>query len=229
MEESLSRLMAGLEQRLAVCVVLAAAGVTIRDPMTTYVDESAEIGAGTVIEPNTTISGGTRIGRDCVIGPNTILRASVLGDRCTVLASVIEESELEDGVDVGPYSHLRPGTHLEAGVHVGNFVEMKQTRVGRDSKIGHFSYLGDATIGRDVNIGAGTITCNYDGESKHQTVIEDGVFIGSDTMLVAPVRVAANARTGAGSVVTRDVEAGVTVVGVPARKAPSGRGRGQRG
>ncbi|HZP26991.1 MAG TPA: DapH/DapD/GlmU-related protein [Dehalococcoidia bacterium] len=228
MDESLSQLTAGLEERLVRSALLGAGGVIIRDPLTTYIDATAEIGAGTTIEPNTTIGGATRIGRNCVIGPNAILRDSTVGDACRVLASVIEESQLEDGVEVGPYSHLRPGSRLETGVHVGNFVEIKQARLGRGSKVGHFSYLGDAEIGRDVNIGAGTITCNYDGESKHQTVIEDGAFIGSDTMLVAPVRVGAGARTGAGSVVTHDVEDGATVVGVPARKAPSARRRGNR-
>jgi bifunctional UDP-N-acetylglucosamine pyrophosphorylase/glucosamine-1-phosphate N-acetyltransferase len=229
MDESLSQLTAGLEQRLVMGALLGAAGVIIRDPLTTYIDATVEIGAGTTIEPNTTITGATRIGGNCIIGPNAILRDSTLGAGCRVLASVIEESQLEDGVEVGPYSHLRPGSRLEAGVHVGNFVEIKQARLGRGSKVGHFSYLGDAEIGRDVNIGAGTVTCNYDGETKHRTVIEDGAFIGSDTMLIAPVRVGAKARTGAGSVITRDVEDGATVVGVPARKAPSSGRRNDRG
>jgi bifunctional UDP-N-acetylglucosamine pyrophosphorylase/glucosamine-1-phosphate N-acetyltransferase len=118
---------------------------------------------------------------------------------------------------VGPFSHLRPGAHLAPGVHVGNFVEIKKSYVGEGSKIGHFSYLGDTTVGREVNIGAGAVTCNYDGVRKHPTVIEDGVFIGSDTMLVAPVRVGAGARIGAGSVVTRDIPPGSLSYGVPAR------------
>lgn len=118
---------------------------------------------------------------------------------------------------MGPFSHLRPGTHIETGVHIGNFVEVKKSRIGRDSASGHFSYIGDATIGHDVNVGAGTITCNFDGVSKLPTVIEDDVFLGCDTMLVAPVKVGARSKTGAGAVVTRDVPPDVTVVGVPAR------------
>ena len=176
---------ARLDERLRATARLTAAGVSITDPLTTYVDTGVEVGAGTVIHPNTTIMGGSSIGRDCEIGPNSIIRDSAIADGCKIIASVIEQSTLETGVDVGPFSHLRPGTHLEEGVHVGNFVEIKQARVGSGSKVGHFSYLGDAQVGRDVNIGAGAVTCNYDGEHKHETVIEDGVFIGSDTMLVA--------------------------------------------
>ena len=134
-----------------------------------------------------------------------------------VVASVLEGAILESHVDVGPFSHLRPGTHIESRVHIGNFVEVKESRLGQETQVGHFSYIGDATLGERVNIGAGTVTCNYDGVTKLLTTIESEAFIGSDTMLVAPVTVGRGAATGAGSVVTRDVERGTTVTGVPAR------------
>lgn len=198
---------------------LTAPDVRIIDANTTYIEPSVEIGPGTVIRPNTTISGRTTIGARCRIGPNTVIADSRIGDEVTVFSSVVEGAVIERGVDVGPFSHLRPGAHLEEGVHIGNFVEVKASRVGAGSRAGHFSYIGDAQVGADVNIGAGTVTCNYDGEKKHETIIEDGAFIGSDTMLVAPVRVGRKAATGAGSVVTRDVPDGVKVAGVPARAA----------
>ncbi len=192
------------------------AGVTVIDPATTYLEMGVQAGPGTVIYPNTTISGETIIGRDCRIGPNSVIVDSRIGDRCEVFASVLEGAELEADVDVGPFSHLRPGARLEAGVHVGNFVEVKASRLGRGAKAGHFSYLGDADVGAGVNIGAGAVTCNFDGRTKSRTVIEDNAFIGSDTMLVAPVRVGRDAATGAGAVVTRDVAPGEVVAGVPA-------------
>ena len=136
---------------------------------------------------------------------------------------LVEAAVLEEGVDVGPYSHLRPETHIEKDVHIGNFAEVKKSRLGRGTKMGHFSYVGDAWVGPDVNIGAGAITCNFDGENKLETIIEEGAFIGSDSMLIAPVRIGAGASTGAGSVVTRDVPAGARVVGAPARKVPTAR------
>jgi len=175
------------------------------------------IGADTTIYPNTMLLGRTRIGRDCTIGPNSQVIDSVLGVRCRVLSSVIDGAVLEDGVDVGPFSHVRPGSYICRNVHIGNFAEVKNSRLGRNTRMGHFSYIGDAQVGDDVNIGAGTITCNYDGVRKHRTVIGDGAFIGSDTMLVAPVEVGAGARTGAGSVINHDVPAGSTAVGMPAR------------
>ncbi len=224
---ALASLRAQLETRLAECARHEAAGVTIVDAATTYLEPGVQIGSGTVIEPNTTIRGETSIGRDCRIGPNTVINGSRIADRCVVFASVVEDSTLEDGVDVGPYSHLRGGTHVEAGVHLGNFVEVKASRIGRGTKAGHFSYIGDAEIGADVNIGAGTITCNYDGTAKRKTIVEDGAFIGSDTMLVAPVRIGKGATTGAGSVVTTDVADGQQVAGVPAR--PLGGGSKKRG
>jgi bifunctional UDP-N-acetylglucosamine pyrophosphorylase/glucosamine-1-phosphate N-acetyltransferase len=192
-------------------------GVTMKDPATTYIDAGVTIGQDTTIEPQTHLLGATAIGEGCIIGPGSVVRDSKVGDRCTVSQSTIEESTLEDGVDVGPYAHLRPGTHLCADVHIGNFAEVKASRLGRGTKMGHFSYVGDADVGEDVNIGAGTITANYDGRGKHRTVIGDGAFIGSDTMLVAPVRIGRGARTGAGSVVTKDVPDGMTAVGSPAR------------
>ncbi len=192
-------------------------GVTFIDPQTTFIDADVTLGQDTVIYPNTHIQGETQIGVECRIGPNTIIRDSTLGDRCVALASVIEGSVLEQDVDIGPFGHLRQGAHLAAGVHMGNFGEVKNAYLGPGTKMGHFSYLGDATVGQNVNIGAGTITCNYDGKRKHRTVLEDGVFIGSDTMLVAPVQLGEGARTGAGAVVTRDVPRGALAYGVPAR------------
>jgi bifunctional UDP-N-acetylglucosamine pyrophosphorylase/glucosamine-1-phosphate N-acetyltransferase len=192
-------------------------GVTLLDPSLVFIEATVEVGQDTVIYPNTYLEGATAIGRQCCLGPNTIVRDSTIGDGCTIEASVVEGAVLEEGADVGPFSHLRQGAHLAKGVHVGNFGEVKNSYLGPGTKIGHFSYLGDATVGREVNIGAGTITCNYDGQRKHRTIIEDGAFIGSDTMLVAPVCVGARAKIGAGSVVTHDIPPDSVAYGVPAR------------
>ncbi len=215
-----------IEERVARCLRLIEAGVTIIDPLTTYLGSGVEIGAGSVIRPNTTID-ATLTGERCMIGPNAVISDSRVGDGVSILSSVIEGATLDSGVEVGPFCHLRPGTHLEQGVHIGNFVEIKAAHVGAGTKIGHFCYIGDARIGNDVNIGAGTVTCNYDGGAKHETVVEDGAFIGSDTMLVAPVRVGRGAMTGAGSVVTEDVPDGEKVMGSPAR-AKNGGGTRRR-
>lgn len=193
------------------------AGVTIKDPSTTYIDAEASIGQDTLIEPNTHISGTTSIGAHCTIGPNTFIHDSQIGDHCTLFASMVEQARLEDHVDIGPYAHLRKGAHLAAGVHMGNFGEVKNAYLGPGVKMGHFSYIGDATIHDNVNIGAGTITANYDGVNKNHTEIGEDAFIGSDTMLVAPLKIGARARTGAGSVVTKDVPEDTVVVGIPAR------------
>jgi bifunctional UDP-N-acetylglucosamine pyrophosphorylase/glucosamine-1-phosphate N-acetyltransferase len=193
------------------------AGVTMLDPATTYIDAGVTIGADTTLHPNTSLFGKTAVGEDCVIGPDTRVVDSTLGAGCRVVSSVVEQSTLEDGVTVGPFSHLRGGAHIASGVHIGNFAEVKNSRLGRGVKMGHFSYIGDADVGENVNIGAGTITCNFDGVDKHRTVIGDGAFIGSDTMLVAPVTVGERARTGAGSVVNHDVPSDALAVGVPAR------------
>jgi len=193
------------------------AGVTLVDPAATYIEATVELGADTVIYPHTYLQGATTVGVGCEIGPNTLVRDSQIGERCVVRASVVEEARVEDGVNIGPFAHLRKGAHLGPGVHVGNFGEIKNSYLGPGTKMGHFSYVGDATIGAEVNIGAGTITCNFDGQRKQRTVIEDGAFIGSDTMLVAPVRIGAGAKTGAGAVVTHDVPPGSLAYGVPAR------------
>lgn len=196
---------------------LMLAGVTLLDPPSTLVDASVEVGEDTVLYPQTMLLGHTRVGCGCRLGPGTVVEDSHIGDNCRIVASVIEGATLEEGVDVGPFSHLRPGAHLEAGVHLGNFVEVKKSRLGRGTRAGHFSYLGDAAIGAGVNIGAGTITCNFDGQAHQPTTIGAGAFIGSDTMLVAPVTVGDLAVTGAGSVVTRDIGPGEVAYGVPAR------------
>lgn len=198
-------------------------GVTVLDPATTYVEADVAVGPGTLLYPGTHLQSRgrpTRIGRDCEIGPNTIIVDSEIGDRSRVFCSVVEGSTLESEVQLGPFSHLRPGCHVGRGSELGNYAEAKNSRLGRDTRMHHFSYVGDATVGERVNIGAGSITCNYDGQAKHRTVIGDDAFIGSDSMLVAPVEIGPGARTGAGSVVTRDVEAGTTVLGVPARPHP---------
>ncbi len=193
------------------------AGVTIIDPAVTYIEPGVTIGQDTVIWPNTYLRGKTSIGESCTIGPNTIVEDTTIGNDCQILAAVMEKAVVDDEVSVGPFAHLRKGAHLCKGVHMGNFGEVKDSTLGPGTKMGHFSYIGNATIGRQVNIGAGTITCNYDGVHKNPTEIGEGAFIGSDTMLVAPVKVGAHAKTGAGAVVTKDVEADTLVVGVPAR------------
>lgn len=202
------------------------AGVTMIDPATTYIEAGVTLGEDTILWPNTHLRGETRIGQGCEIGPGTLIRDSRIGDRCRVLASVLEGAELEDDVDMGPFGHLRSGAHLARGVHMGNFGEVKNSYLAPGTKMGHFSYIGDATIGENVNIGAGTITCNFDGEKKNPTEIGANAFIGSDTMLVAPVKVGEGAHTGAGAVVTHDVPPHTTVVGVPARPLPPKKDEG---
>ena len=192
-------------------------GVTLIDPAATYIEAGVTIGRDTTIMPNTYLQGRTEVGEGNVIGPNSIIRNSKIGNRCKVLAADLEGAWLEDDVDMGPFARLRKGAHLGSHVHMGNFGEVKDSYLHDGVKMGHFSYIGNADIGSETNIGAGTITCNYDGEKKHPTTIGENVFIGSDTMLVAPLKLGDGARTGAGSVVTKDVAADTLVVGVPAR------------
>jgi bifunctional UDP-N-acetylglucosamine pyrophosphorylase / glucosamine-1-phosphate N-acetyltransferase len=181
-------------------------GVTLLDPETTWIEAGVTIGRDTVIYPEVRLEGPTRIGEDCVIHSHSRISDCRLGNGVTVEDScVLSGSVLEDGSGVGPFAHLRPGTVLHKGAKLGNFVETKKADIGEGSKAKHLTYLGDAMIGKDVNIGAGTIICNYDGVSKHTTLIEDGVFIGSDTQLVAPVRIGQGAFVGAGSTITEDV------------------------
>ena len=204
-----------LRQRIRTHWMLS--GVTMPDPASVYVDVGVELGRDTVVLPNSHITAGSRIGDGCEVGPNTIIEDSQVGDGCVVVASVVRGSTLDDEVRIGPFSNVRAGSHLERGVHLGSSAEVKSSRLGRGTRSGHFSYIGDAEVGANVNIGAGTVTCNYDGVRKHKTKIGDGALIGCDTMLVAPVTVGARAETGAGSVVTRDVPPDTLVKGVPAR------------
>jgi bifunctional UDP-N-acetylglucosamine pyrophosphorylase/glucosamine-1-phosphate N-acetyltransferase len=176
-----------------------------------------KIGRDTTLLPDTYIHGSTEIGEGNVIGPNTIIRDSRIGNHCKVLASVMEGARIEDDVDIGPFARLRKGAHLKSHVHMGNFGEIKDSTLGEGVKMGHFSYIGNATIGSNTNIGAGTITANYDGEKKNPTEIGEDVFIGSDTMLIAPLKLGDGARTGAGAVVTKNVPEDTLVVGMPAR------------
>ncbi len=193
-------------------------GVTIVDPDTTYIESDVVIGRDTVIHPNTHLRGKTVIGEDGQIGPDTTVIDSQIGNRVELISSVLESAQVADDVTMGPFCHLRKGAILDQGVHLGNFAEVKDSYLGVGTKMGHFSYIGNATIGRDVNIGAGTITCNYDGEKKHPTEIGDEVFLGSDTMLVAPVKIGDRSITGAGAVVTHDVPPDTLVIGVPAKE-----------
>jgi len=191
---------------------LMRSGVTIIDPRSTFIDSDVEIGIDTVIYPGTIIEGSTCIGKNCEIGPQTRISSSQIGNQVLIENSRIKEAQVGDGCTIGPFAYLRPQAILHRGVKVGDFVEIKKSTLGEGSKAPHLSYIGDAIIGKGVNIGAGTITCNYDGKNKYETILEDGVFIGSNTNLVAPVKLGANAVTGAGSTITRDVPAGTLAV-----------------
>jgi bifunctional UDP-N-acetylglucosamine pyrophosphorylase/glucosamine-1-phosphate N-acetyltransferase len=209
--------------RAAINESFMRAGVTMVDPSRVIIDTTARIAEDVVIEPDVVIRGATSIGRDTLIGAGSTLIDTAVGERCIVRASVLEASTVGDDVRIGPFSHLRPGARVGDAAEVGNYAEIKSASLGARSKQHHFSYLGDAQIGEGVNIGAGTITANYDGRRKHRTVIGDGAFIGSDTILRAPVTIGEGGVTGAGSVVTHDVAPGTTVLGVPARLHERGR------
>jgi bifunctional UDP-N-acetylglucosamine pyrophosphorylase/glucosamine-1-phosphate N-acetyltransferase len=202
-------------------LALMATGVTILDSETTFIEEDVDVQPDTVIYPFSLLMGSSRIGRRCTIGPLAHISDSSIGDDCWIEASTIRSARLSNSVRVGPYSHVRPSSDLGPAVEVGTHAEIKNSSLGAGTRMHHFGYLGDAEIGKDVNIGAGTVTCNYDGKAKHQTVIGDRAFIGSDTMLRAPIHVGDEAVTGAGSVVIEDVAAGSRVAGVPAREISS--------
>ncbi len=193
-------------------------GVTLLDPNSITIEADVQIGQDTQILPNTHLRGNTVVGSGCVIGPDTTLISTTTGDETVITYSVTEFATIGSHVSMGPFCHLRKGAVLKDHVHLGNFGEVKSSTLEENVKMGHFSYIGDAHIGENVNIGAGTITCNFDGKQKHFTEIGENTFIGSDTMLVAPLKIGKNAKTGAGSVVTRDVADDTLVLGVPARK-----------
>jgi bifunctional UDP-N-acetylglucosamine pyrophosphorylase/glucosamine-1-phosphate N-acetyltransferase len=215
--------------RLAKCRELLEQGVTIFYPHTCVIDSDVEVGADTVIEPFVQLLGHTKIGEDCRIRSYSVIANSVLGDRVTVRpGTLMEDSRAGADAVLGPYSHLRPGSDVGEGAHVGNFVETKKIKLGKGSKANHLSYLGDAEIGEGVNVGAGTITCNYDGVNKHKTVIEDGVFIGSDSTLVAPVKIGRGAYVAAASCITEDVPADALALGRARQSVKEGWARAKR-
>jgi bifunctional UDP-N-acetylglucosamine pyrophosphorylase/glucosamine-1-phosphate N-acetyltransferase len=218
-----------LKMRLAKCQQLMADGVTVFYPATCVIDADVEIAPDTVIEPYVQLLGKTRIGSGCRVRSYSVIRDSEIGDGVVVRPGcLIEEAQIATGAVVGPFSHLRPGSEIGEGAHVGNFVETKKIKLGKGSKANHLTYLGDAEIGAGVNIGAGTITCNYDGVHKHKTVIEDGVFIGSDSTLVAPVRVGKGAYVGAASCITDDVPEDALAVGRARQTVKEGWAREKR-
>jgi len=205
---------------------LMLAGVTLMDPPSTFIDTTVEVAPDTTIAPGVHLLGRTRIGSSCRIGPNAVIRDSTIAANVEIGSSTIEEATIHEGVTIGPYCHLRPGAVLEADVHLGNYVEVKASRIGERTQVGHFSYIGDADLGADVNFAAGSITANYDEatRTKSRTEVGAGASIGSGTVLVAPVRVGNGSRTAAGSVVTHDVPDGALVQGVPARVRPGVEG-----
>jgi bifunctional UDP-N-acetylglucosamine pyrophosphorylase / glucosamine-1-phosphate N-acetyltransferase len=193
------------------------AGVTMQDPSTVYLDHAVELAQDVVLEPNVVLRGRTSVGAGTVIASGSQIHDSVIGAGCRIWASVIERSEVRDGATVGPFSHLRPNSVVGENAEIGNFAELKNSNLGRGVKQHHMSYLGDSDVGAGTNVGAGTITANYDGRKKHRTTIGERAFLGVDTMLRAPVTVGDDARTGAGAVVTKDVPPGKIAIGVPAR------------
>lgn len=215
--------------RLAKCNALMAEGVTIFYPQTCVIDSGVEVGADTVIEPFVQLLGKTKVGGDCRIRSYSVIRNSELDDNVTVNPlTVVDDSRVARGAIVGPYSRLRPGSEIGENAHVGNFVETKKIKLGKGSKANHLTYLGDAEIGEGVNVGAGTITCNYDGVNKHKTVIEDGVFIGSDSTLVAPVKIGRGAYVAAASCITDDVPADALALGRARQTMKEGWAKAQR-
>lgn len=193
-------------------------GVTIQDPLSTWIQPDVEISRDTVILPNTLINGRTSIGEECIIGPNTLIEDARIGNRAKIQFAVVKESSIGSDTSLGPFCYLRNQAVINDSAKVGTFVEIKKSSIGKKSKVPHLSYMGDAEVGEDVNIGAGSITCNYNGKTKHKTKIGDNAFIGSDTLFVAPVNVGEGAVTGAGSVVKKDVDVKEVVAGMPARK-----------
>ena len=192
---------------------LMLSGVTIADPNTTYVDRTVEVGRDTLLYPNCHLQGTTRIGERCVIEPGSKISDSIIGNDVTIRSnSVIAESKIEEGVSIGPFAHLRPLSEVKAKAKIGNFVEVKKSVIGRGSKANHLTYIGDSLVGEDVNIGAGTITCNYDGFEKYQTIIGNRVFVGSNVELVAPVKVGNGSSIGAGTTITKDVPEGALAI-----------------
>src|SRR5262249_42550175 len=215
--------------RARKCSELMAAGVTIYRPDTCVIDSQVEIGADTVLEPFVQLLGHSRIGSECRIRSFSVISDSEIAHRVLVKPGcIIDQSRIAAGALLGPYSHLRPGSEIGEGAHVGNFVETKKTRLGRGSKANHLTYLGDSEIGEQVNVGAGTITCNYDGSKKHVTVIEDGAFVGSDSTLVAPVRIGKGAYVAAGSTITDDVPPDSLALGRARQIAKEGWAREKR-
>jgi bifunctional UDP-N-acetylglucosamine pyrophosphorylase / glucosamine-1-phosphate N-acetyltransferase len=222
-------MMLDARMRLAKCRELLDAGVTIFYPHTCVIDSDVEVGADTVIEPFVQLLGKTKVGADCLIRSYSVINNSVLDERVTVRpGTIMEDSRVGAGAVLGPYSHLRRGSEIGEGAHVGNFVETKKIKLGKGSKANHLSYLGDAEIGDGVNIGAGTITCNYDGVNKHKTVIEDGVFIGSDSTLVAPVKIGRGAYVAAASCITENVPADALALGRSRQSVKEGWARAKR-
>jgi len=216
---------AAAQMNRRLCEAHMREGVTIVDPATTYLEPELTIAPDVVIEPNTRIGGRSKIGPRSVIGPNTQIIASTIGADVRVRDSVITESIVGDRSSVGPFAHLRNGAELKTSVHIGNYVEVKNATLESEVKASHLTYLGDASVGRATNVGAGTITCNFDGKKKNRTEIGENVFIGSHSAIVAPVKIGDGALTGAGSVVIRDVAQGERVAGNPAKpiqkKAPA--------
>ena len=206
----LARAAAEIRRRTLESLMLE--GVTVEDPATTYVEPSVRVGRDSVLRPMTVLEGGTTLGEECVVGPLALLRDVRTGDRVRIGPSTLQDCDLDDDVEVGAYVRIRPGTHLARHVYLGTHAEVKNSRIGAGTRISHFSAVLDSEVGENVNIGAGTVTCNYDGEAKHGTVIGDGVFVGTDSILVAPLRIGDDAYVAAGSVITHDVPAGALAV-----------------